>query len=62
MIGEEQGCNPKLFADYKGKRIRVIMASRMGDVGLTYDLKSDRGYSVRVFVEDLSNFSEKEEK
>lgn len=50
--------DPVLFADYKGKRVRVVMASRFGDVGITEDLEAERGYSDRVAVEDLSNFSE----
>lgn len=48
---------PKLFATYKGTRVRVVMASRFGDVGITRRLDSDSGYSDRVLVENLSNFS-----
>lgn len=49
---------PKLFADYNGKRFRVVMASRMGDVGITERLDEDFGYSWRVNVCDLSNFGD----
>jgi hypothetical protein len=49
---------PKLFADYKGKRVRVVMASTMGDVGITEHLGADAGYQCRVAVEDLANFSD----
>jgi hypothetical protein len=49
---------PTLFADYQGKRYRVVMASRLGDVGITTKLDKDHGYEARVPVEDLSNFSE----
>lgn len=49
---------PKLFANYKGKRVRVTMASRMGDVGITYDLNQSTGYKERCFVEHLSDFSD----
>lgn len=49
---------PTLFADYQGKRYRVVMASRMGDVGITTKLDRDHGYETRCAVEDLSNFSE----
>lgn len=54
---------PPLFADwqrYKNKKVRVkvVMASRFGDVGITRDLKADSGYQWRVDVETLSNFSE----
>lgn len=47
---------PKLFADYCGKRVRVVMASRLGDVGITTDLGADFTYQVRVAVEELANF------
>jgi hypothetical protein len=36
------------------------MASRMGDIGITSDLKADRGYQWRVDVADLKDFSDKE--
>lgn len=49
---------PKLFADHEGKRVRVVMASRMGDVGIAKELSSDRGYYKRVYIEQLSNFAE----
>lgn len=49
---------PKLFADYKGKRWRVTMASRFGDVGITRDLRAECGYQIRVTVKRLSNFSD----
>jgi hypothetical protein len=48
---------PTLFANYQGKRIRVVMASRFGDVGITEDLEADHGYSIRVMVEELTDFS-----
>jgi hypothetical protein len=47
---------PKLFADHEGSRVRVVMASRLGDVGITADLAADHGYQKRVGVEDLSKF------
>ena len=47
---------PALFADYNGKKVRVVMASRLGDVGITNKLDSDSGYQSRVPVERLSNF------
>jgi hypothetical protein len=49
---------PKLFADYEGGRVRVVMASRLGDVGITDDLAADMTYQKRVAVEDLSNFGD----
>lgn len=30
---------PRLYADYDGRRIRIVMASRMGFVGITHDLQ-----------------------
>lgn len=48
---------PALFADHAGRRVRVVMASRFGDVGITTNLDAERGYVARVAVEDLSNFS-----
>ena len=50
--------HPKLYADYEGRRVRVIMASRLGDVGITTDLDAEFGYDCRVRVRSLSNFSE----
>jgi hypothetical protein len=49
---------PWLFADHKGKRVRVVMASRFGDVGITTELDRERGYQERVAVADLVNFAE----
>lgn len=40
-----------------GMRVKVNMASRMGDVGVSKDFKSDFGYFVRVPVEWLKEFS-----
>lgn len=51
------GVNPKLFAKYKGEWVRVVMASRFGDVGITTHLDADFGYLNRVSVEDLTDFS-----
>jgi len=50
---------PKLFADYEGKRVRVVMASRFGDVGITGKLHEEYGYDSRVSVSALSNFSDR---
>ena len=49
---------PKLFADHAGVRVRVTMASRMGDVGVTTNFNAEAGYQQRVAVEELSSFSE----
>jgi len=49
---------PMLFADYEGKRVRVTMASRFGDLGITEDGQST-SYDLRVAVTSLSNFDNK---
>jgi hypothetical protein len=49
---------PRLFADHNGERVRVTMASRFGDVGITVNLELETGYDERVAVADLTNFSE----
>lgn len=50
--------HPRLFADHEGRRVRVTMASRMGDVGITTDFNAEQGYEQRVLVSQLDNFSE----
>jgi len=57
MLAEEMGVTPKLFATYKKKRVRVVMASRLGDVGITEIVQRQYGYDKRVFVEELTDFS-----
>lgn len=47
---------PELYADYDGKCVRVVMASRFGDVGITTILTDPLRYEARVAVEDLSGF------
>lgn len=50
--------HPRLFADHEGRRVRVTMASRLGDVGITTDFSAEFGYECRVPVSQLDNFSE----
>ena len=57
ILCEEMGIKPTLFADHEGKRVRVVMVSRFGDVGITSNLTLAHGYGARVAVEDLTNFS-----
>ncbi len=52
----EFGVNPTLYATYKDKRVRVVHASRLGVVGITSNLQSER-YDDRVYLEELSDFS-----
>jgi hypothetical protein len=54
--------DPKLWAQYEDKWIRVVMASRMGDVGITSNLDADHGYDSRVSVEDLTGFTDERPK
>ncbi len=37
----------------KNQLVKVVMASRFGDVGITPNLQADRGYTARVNPEDL---------
>ena len=41
-----------LYCTYKGKRYRVNVVSRMGDIGMTKDLEKDSGYDVRGVYPD----------
>jgi len=55
---QQAGMWPRLYADHRGRRVRVTMASRLGDLGISHDLARESGYEVRgVAVADLSNFS-----
>ena len=56
IIIEANG-EPTCYADYKGKRVRLVMASRFGDVGITAKLDQAHGYTQRVNINGLSNFS-----
>ena len=51
------GEKPVLFATHEGERVRVNMASRFGDVGITTVLHAEYGYEKRVSVDCLSEFS-----
>lgn len=49
---------PQLYATWEGRRVRVVMASRFGNVGIAYDLSREYGYDTRVWIEELSDFWE----
>lgn len=49
---------PTLFATYRGKRVRVTLASCLGDLGISTNLEETTSYDHRVTVEDLTAFSE----
>jgi hypothetical protein len=58
MLCRAAGVLPKLFATYEGARVRVVMASRLGDVGVTRRLDAEDGYEKRVMVADLTSFGD----
>lgn len=46
----------KLFCMYQGKKWRVTMASRLGDIGITEDFTRDSGYEQRIFVDEVESW------
>jgi hypothetical protein len=63
LLSNEMGVKPVLFANVAtkdhslyGKRVKCVMASRLGDIGITEDLTKEYGYSHRVMVDDLGSF------
>lgn len=53
------GVEPVLYATYEGTRVRIVMASRFGDVGITEHLNRTHGYEMRVHIEELKDFDSK---
>lgn len=47
-----------LFCTYKGETHRCTGASRLGDVWLTKDLSQDRGYQLRIYVDECFEWRE----
>lgn len=39
-----------------GQRVKIVMVSRFGDVGITEDLEAENGYGSRVMLDDLCGF------
>lgn len=39
-----------------GTRVKIVMVSRFGDVGITEDLEAETGYGARVALSELCNF------
>ena len=39
-----------------GTRVRIVMVSRLGDVGVTERLGDENGYGCRLLIDDLCNF------
>lgn len=58
LCGENGVEDPKLFAKYQGQWIRVVMSSRMGDLGITNDLDREYGYDRRVLYTKLTDFTD----
>lgn len=56
------GPKPLLFARYHARLVRVTMASRLGDVGITTRMHQEYGYEKRVAVADLTDFSGEQSK
>lgn len=68
QIAMDTGTAPKLFATYvsddlvrnmqvSGSRVRVVMVSRFGDVGIKFsDFGKDFGYDFRCPIDDLKDF------
>lgn len=50
---------PECYADWEGKTVRLTMASRLGSVGWSSDLKQEVGYEHRGWLEQLTNFRDK---
>lgn len=42
-----------------GQKVKIVMVSRFGDVGITEDLSADVGYGARVALTELYDFTEK---
>ena len=49
---------PRLFAKLGQCWVQVVMASRLGDVGISYDLKADCAYETRLMVSKLTDFTD----
>lgn len=48
---------PPVFATLDGRRVRLMMASRFGDVGVNFNLDARSGYSRRVLLDQLTEVS-----
>ena len=42
-----------------GTTVKIVMASRFGDVGITENLDAEQGYGARVSLEALTNLRDK---
>lgn len=48
----------RLFCTFGGRRYRVTMASRMGDIGLSTDPDEEWSYKERIDVTECSQWSD----
>lgn len=46
----------------KGSKVRIVMVSRLGDIGITDKMSDTRGYSVRISPDDIYNITVKPSK
>ena len=46
-----------IFCQYKLERYRCVGASRLGDIWLSKNYKDRYGYSLRVYVDEVSNWT-----
>lgn len=52
--------HPELYANVVGgDTVRLTMASRLGSVGWTFNLKQETGYESRGYLSSLTNFRDK---
>ena len=58
--GEWQNNEPQFekVAVDAGQLVKIVMVSRLGDVGVTEDLTADFGYGLRLPLDDLYDFKE----
>lgn len=56
MAMEEAGFMPKLYARWNGIPVRVVMVSRMGDVGIS-KLDEQHGYFERLSIYELTDYA-----
>lgn len=54
---EEAGYMPRLYGTWNGERVRVVMVSTMGDIGISRD-DVQRGYFERCSIYDLTDYAE----
>lgn len=56
MAIKEAGFMPRLYGTYKEKRVRVVLISSMGDIGVAF--KDVDQYSERCSIYDLTDFGD----